>query len=80
MKIFVRVHPGASKREVKKREDGSYEVWLFSPPEKGKANKELIEILAEYFGTKRSSLRIISGEKSRKKILEVKYESSRKAL
>ena len=40
-------------------------------PQKGKANKELIEKIAKHFGVLKSNVRIISGEKSRKKLVEV---------
>ena len=39
--------------------------------EKGKANKEVIKALAKYFDTSISKIRILSGEKSKEKIIEI---------
>ena len=46
-------------------------VGLTSKPEKGKANLELIKKLAKYFKVPSSHVRIVSGLKSRRKIVEV---------
>jgi uncharacterized protein (TIGR00251 family) len=46
-------------------------IGLSSKPEKGKANLELIKKLAEYFDCSSSHVKIISGFKSRKKIVEI---------
>lgn len=46
-------------------------VGLTSKPEKGKANLELIKKLAKHFKVPSSHVRIVSGLKSRRKIVEV---------
>ena len=46
-------------------------IGITSEPKKGKANKELIEKISKYFGVAKSNVRIISGAKSRKKLVEV---------
>ena len=46
-------------------------VGLTSKPEKGKANLELIKKLAKYFKVPSSHVRIVSGLKSRRKIVEI---------
>jgi uncharacterized protein (TIGR00251 family) len=45
-------------------------VRVKTPPEKGKANKDVIKLLKKKFHAK--VVRIISGEKSRKKEVEIK--------
>ncbi len=72
MKIEVKVHPRSSRSKVEERGEGKYEVWVCSPPERGKANREVIELLADYFGVKKGDIRIVSGEKAKKKIIEVR--------
>jgi uncharacterized protein (TIGR00251 family) len=42
-----------------------------SPPERGKANRELVKKLATHFGVGEDRIRIISGLTSRKKLVEV---------
>jgi hypothetical protein len=46
-------------------------IGIQSEPQKGKANKELLEKISKHFKISKSSIRIISGEKSRKKIIEI---------
>jgi uncharacterized protein (TIGR00251 family) len=46
-------------------------IGISSKPEKGKANLELIKKLSEYLDCSSSQVRIISGFKSRRKIVEI---------
>lgn len=70
MNIEVRVITNARQREIKK-EEGYFRVKLTSLPVEGKANKELIEYLSEVFGVKRSEIKIIKGERDKKKIISI---------
>ena len=68
--IRVRVAPGAGRTEVRKIE-GGYKVYLTVPPVGGKANKALLEVLADYLGLKKSQLLIVKGEKAKDKVLKI---------
>ena len=46
-------------------------VGIKSKPQKGEANKELIKKLSKYFDVPQSQVRITSGEKSRKKLIQI---------
>ena len=46
-------------------------VYVKAPPLEGKANKEVIESLAKFFGTKKGKVILISGEKSKNKVFEI---------
>ncbi len=46
-------------------------VKLTALPVKGKANEELVEYLAETLGLKRSQIRIVRGEKEKKKVVSL---------
>ncbi|HDO21052.1 MAG TPA: DUF167 domain-containing protein [Candidatus Bathyarchaeota archaeon] len=46
-------------------------IGLTSKPLRGKANLELIRKLSKYFKVSRDSVRIVSGFKSRRKVVEV---------
>jgi len=46
-------------------------VAVSAPPEKGKANERLIELLAEHFRVAKSRIKIVSGHTSRSKVVEV---------
>ena len=54
-----------------KVEANKIRIGLTSKPEKGKANLELIKKLAKHFKVPSSQIRIVSGLKSRKKIVEI---------
>ena len=54
-----------------KVENNKIVVGLTSKPEKGRANLELIRKLAKHFNVSSSQIRIVSGMKSRRKVIEV---------
>jgi uncharacterized protein (TIGR00251 family) len=71
MKINVLVIPNAKESEVVKIKDADYRIRVDAPASEGKANKRLIEILAEHFRVKRSSVKILKGFKNRNKIISI---------
>ncbi len=72
MKRFnVKVIPRSSKNEVLEIESGKLKVKLMAPPVDGKANQALIELLAQHFGVKKSAIRILRGEASQNKMIEI---------
>ncbi|NQT90115.1 MAG: DUF167 domain-containing protein [Candidatus Omnitrophica bacterium] len=71
MRVSVKVQPRASRIEVSENADGSLKVHLKAAPTDGKANKSLIEALADYYSVKKADIRIITGENNRKKIVEI---------
>lgn len=73
MKIQVKVKPGAKTEEVS-REGDSFIVKVKEPPKEGKANRAVIKLLAEHFGVPRSQVRILSGFRSKNKVIEVAEE------
>jgi hypothetical protein len=70
MKIQVKVKPNSSTEEVS-REGDSFIVKVKEPPKEGKANHAIIRLLAEHFGVAKSRVRILSGLKSKNKVIEV---------
>lgn len=71
--IEVKIIPNARKNTVE--EDGSrYKVHVTAPAVDGKANKALIEVLAEFFKIKKTNISIIKGETSRIKFIRVEDE------
>ena len=70
MKVRVRVKPGSKRRRVVEGE-GYLIVEVKAPPKEGKANEELREVLAEYFGVSKSAVKILSGHRARVKVVEV---------
>ena len=70
-KIWVTVKPQAKKEEVRKTDEGQYMVSVHAPPQEGKANKSLRELLANYFSVPKTSVRIIWGQTGRRKLIEI---------
>jgi len=68
--IRVRVKPRSSRRGIVAFVDGVWQVGLHSPPEGGKANKELLKVLSKALQIPVSDLNLVSGEKSRNKTVE----------
>jgi hypothetical protein len=66
----VKVIPNARKDHVYV-EEGRFKVHVKAPATGGKANKAMIELLADFLKVKESDIRIIRGEKSREKVIEV---------
>ena len=71
MKITVTVKPNARQSEVTRSSEGQYLVRLAASPVEGKANKELLEVLARYFSVPKSTIRIVRGLAGRRKIVEI---------
>ncbi|MGD2065092.1 MAG: DUF167 domain-containing protein [Dehalococcoidia bacterium] len=73
MKIQVKVKPN-SKTEGLSQEGDSFIIKVKEPPKEGKANQAVIRLLAEHFGISQSQVTILSGFRSRNKIIEVTEE------
>ena len=68
--LSVRAQPGARRNEVRGIQDGALKVCVTQAPEKGKANKAIVEVLAKWLGVRKSQIELISGETaSQKKFL-----------
>ena len=70
MKIQVKVKPG-SKSEGISREGEGFVVRVKEPPREGRANQAAIRLVAAYFGVPQSQVRVLSGHRSRSKVIEV---------
>ena len=63
----VRAQPGARRNEIHGIQDGMLKVCVTQSPEKGKANKAIVELLCKSLGLKKSQIELLSGETSRQK-------------
>jgi uncharacterized protein (TIGR00251 family) len=71
MKLNVRVVPNSSRILVEPQLDGSLKVKLTAVPQKGKANAQLVEVLAKQYNIKKSKVHILKGATSKDKLVEV---------
>lgn len=58
----VQAQPGARRNGITGVHAGRLKVAVTQAPEKGKANKALIEVLSEALGVKRAQIELLSGE------------------
>jgi uncharacterized protein (TIGR00251 family) len=63
----VRVQPGARRDAIVGEHAGALKVSVCAPPDKGKANKAVLALLAESLGVAKSAVALVSGETSREK-------------
>ncbi|MBW4630621.1 MAG: DUF167 domain-containing protein [Iphinoe sp. HA4291-MV1] len=71
MQKKIKVKPNSKIQKIEEDADGSLSVHLKSPPVDGKANEELIKLLAEKFDVPKSYIKIKSGLSSRQKLIEI---------
>ena len=71
MNIEVRVMPRSSREEVVKVGEDSYKVYMHEAAVEGKANKKLIEMIANYLSIKKSNIGITRGIKSKNKLIKI---------
>ena len=71
MKIEIRVKTRAKIEKVVLATSGIYEVSLNVPPVEGRANERVVELLAAFFKVPKSKIRILRGQKSKLKLVEV---------
>lgn len=69
--IQVKVKPNAKTSSFSPAADGTYLAHLRSPPVDGKANAELIALVARHFGCGRGAVSIKSGAGSRNKRIAI---------
>jgi uncharacterized protein len=69
--LKVKVVPGARRTEIVGRYDDGVKIRVSAPPEGGKANRELLEVLARSLGVKDGSLRVVRGQTSPQKVVEI---------
>ena len=75
MKIFVKAKPGARKEFVEKIDETNFVVAVKEPAKEGRANWAIERALARHFKVSPSQVRIISGQKSRQKLVEIERNS-----
>ena len=69
--IVVKVKTNASKNEVKLIDNKKLSVKTTATPEKGRANKQVILLLAKFYKISKNQLKIVRGLKSKNKVIKV---------
>ncbi len=69
--IQVKVKPNARASSLEALEDGTFLATLKAPPVDGKANAELVSLVARHFGASKSAVSIKAGAGARLKLVSV---------
>jgi uncharacterized protein (TIGR00251 family) len=78
--VAVRVQPRASRDEVAGEMNGALKVRLQAPAVENRANEALCEYLAALLKMPKSAVRILSGDRSRIKRLEIRGVTKQQLL
>lgn len=65
--LAVRAQPGARRNAVLGEQAGALKVAVTAPPEDGRANAALVEVLRDWLGVRRSQVELASGATNRNK-------------
>ncbi len=71
MRVRIKVQPRAKRSRIAGRLGDEWKLEITAPPVDGKANKAVVEFFAEALRLPRSAVTIVSGERSRHKVLEI---------
>ena len=69
--VQIKVKPNSRASLLEQKEDGTWLAQLKSPPVDGKANEELIALVAKHFGCRKSDILIKAGASSRTKLIQI---------
>jgi hypothetical protein len=71
VRFTVRVQPRSSRSGVDGVLGGALKVRVHAPPVDGAANDAVIEVLSDALGVTKRAVRIVAGDSSRRKVVEV---------
>lgn len=71
MRITVHVKPRSRAESVERLRENEYQIRVRAVPEKGKANEDVIRLVAKYFGVSPSCVSLAAGGAGKKKILDI---------
>jgi uncharacterized protein len=70
-RVRLRVSPGARGNELVGRHGEGWKIRVAAPPEGGRANDAVLDLLARKLSLPRQSLSIVSGQAAREKIVQM---------
>jgi uncharacterized protein len=70
-RFTITVSPGARRSRLVGRHGAGWKAQVAAPPERGRANEALLELLSAALDVPRTDLRLVGGHRSRVKVVEV---------
>lgn len=80
IRLTAKVVPRAARTQIVGLHGGALKINVSAPPERGKANQEVIKLLAETLGLRAGQLRVVSGGRSPLKTLAIQGLSAEQIL
>lgn len=71
MKIKIKVKPNSKTPGIEQVGQSSFIVRVKAKPQDGKANQEVIKVLAKHFHTTQSNIKILTGKTSGSKVITI---------
>jgi uncharacterized protein (TIGR00251 family) len=71
VRLRLRVSPGAGRAAVIGRYGDAWKVRVTAPPERGRANSDVVGLIADSLGVLRPDVRVVAGASSRDKVVEL---------
>ena len=71
IRLDLRVSPSAGRSAVVGRHGTGWKLRVAAPPERGRANASVVDLLAASLDLRRDELRIVAGALSRDKVVEI---------
>ncbi len=71
IRLNLRVSPGAGRSAVVGRHGDAWKLRVAAPPERGRANDSVVDLIASSLRLRRPDVRIVGGAVSRDKVVEI---------
>jgi len=70
-KVNVKVVLNAKNTKIEELPDKSIKVWLTAKPIDNQANKQLVELLANFYHLPKTTISVIKGQKGKNKVVGI---------
>lgn len=71
MKVSIKVKTNAKENTVQEGPEGELRVLVKAPPQEGRANEAVVEVLAAHFKVPKNRVVIVSGFSSKRKVVRI---------
>jgi uncharacterized protein len=76
VRLRVRVVPGAKRTAIAGRHGEAWKVRVTAPPERGRANEAVVELLSTRLGLATRDVAVVAGASARDKVVELRGVSA----
>lgn len=78
--LTLKAVPSSGRQSLIRDKSGALKCYLKSPPERGKANAELIKFIAKELGLPQQALELVAGHTDRKKVIRIQTNLTEAAV